>query len=172
MTPTTRAGAIFLVILAIQILSIFLVESGMVAFSPTWVDRIIGACLTLVLLFACVGLFRGWRSGWIAGLVFVYGSILDTLRSSALDEGFGFPTIFAAGVLIAILAVPLWVLDSEPLRKALAPEPPVMKVPWKGIAQVGLAAAAVSLVGSIWGFLILGVWASLMFWSKRRRKSH
>lgn len=74
------------------------------------------------------------------------------------------PTTRAASIFLIYL-------DSKSLRVSLDPQPPALNLRWKLIGKVGLAAAAISLIGSLWGFLILGVGFASWLGSAGRKES-
>jgi hypothetical protein len=128
----------------------------------------------LVCLGASVGLWRGNHWGWNFALIYVAIAVLDSARSTVFDPEFELASIGAFGVVLLLYAGILWLIDAERLRAYISPPLPgagmFSKRLYPAVAQAGLLIVAVSLIGMLWGGIVLVIWLSLMLWAWFRRQ--
>ncbi len=132
-------------------------------------------CLSVPLgLGAAIGLWRQQRWGWNVAMLSIAVELLDSIRVTATDPEFEVASITAFGMILLLFAAILWTVDAERLRADIVPPPPdsgfLSARLYPPVAKTGLVIVAVTLIGSLWGGLVLIVWVALMFWVRARRR--
>jgi hypothetical protein len=122
---------------------------------------------------AAIGLWRQRRWGWNLAIISIAIGFLDSIRVTLSDPDFGLATISAFGMVLLLFAGMLWVVDAERLRAEISPPLPesgfLSSRLYPTVAQIGLVIVAITLIGSLWGVLVLVVWLALMLWARARR---
>jgi len=135
------------------------------------IDCVVSLVTIPMALVVAIGLLA--RVEWARGLGILYVALclIDGARALLVDSGLSLEAVAGLSVILLSAAAVLWLLDADRLRDCF--DPPIsLNGHFRGnlylpVARLALLLLGTTLAASIWGGLVLILWAVLFFGWRR-----